>query len=732
MKRLRSLVLSSISLLACALAPQLGAQEKPIIENLNPDTEVEYDSAAGMVRARNGVMIRYADTTLTATEVDFDQNTAIAHARGAVRLQRKGHLFIGQKVEYNFNTGQMNAGEFRMGHPPFFVGATALNADTTNDVFAATDGMVTTDDVQNPIYRIQAKELKITMGESIEAKHATIRLGNVPVMYFPYYNRSLKRHPNNWVLTPGYRSRYGAFLLTTYNYQITTNFTGALHLDYRTRRGAALGPEFRWDLGRWGTGSTMYYYAKDEDPMIDPSPIRIPDDRQHVRFSHKATLRTNFTAKINVDAQSDPRVRRDFFEYPYRKDPQPKTFLELDHVWPNYELNLLAQPQVNDFFSTVERLPDLKLSAFRQRIGDSPLFYEGENSAAYLRMQSAANPDTNYSAGRFDSFHQVVYPLTFFEWLNFEPRVGGRYTHYTEQEGFGSVLTEEDRFVFNTGAETSFKASRVWGGARNKTFDIDGLRHIIQPSLNYVYVPNPSAHISEIPQFDTEYPSLRLLPIDYPDYNAIDSIDSQNVLRMGLRNKVQTKRKGEIQNVINSAIYTDWRLDPRPGQGTFADLYSDLDLRPWHWLTLSSEIRYDIDDARLRMANHSAILIPNDIWSVRLGHFYFEDDPRFRFGPFNTTAANNTFYTRAYYRFNQNWGFRMSHHFEARDGTLEEQYYTVYRDLRAWTGALTFRQRDHRGIGPDDFAVAFTFSLKAFPRYKLGEDAEEPSFLFGS
>jgi hypothetical protein len=61
---------------------------------------------------------------------------------------------------------------------------------------------------------------------------------------------------------------------------------------------------------------------------------------------------------------------------------------------------------------------------------------------------------------------------------------------------------------------------------------------------------------------------------------------------------------------------------------------------------------------------------------------------------------------------------------------LEEQYYTIYRDFRSWTGALTFRLRENRN-GPDDFAVAFTFNLKAFPRFKLGQDRDTPGFLLG-
>jgi hypothetical protein len=41
-----------------------------------------------------------------------------------------------------------------------------------------------------------------------------------------------------------------------------------------------------------------------------------------------------------------------------------------------------------------------------------------------------------------------------------------------------------------------------------------------------------------------------------------------------------------VDNLVNWALVTDWRLDPRAGQPTFSDLYSDLDVKPFSWLTL--------------------------------------------------------------------------------------------------------------------------------------------------
>ena len=139
--------------------------------------------------------------------------------------------------------------------------------------------------------------------------------------------------------------------------------------------------------------------------------------------------------------------------------------------------------------------------------------------------------------------------------------------------------------------------------------------------------------------------------------------------------------------------------------------------------------RYDIDAHQWRMAFHTLTLQPNNVWHWTLGHWYLRDD--FRPVPTALGQGNNLIMSSIFYRLNENWGARATHHFEARDGRMEEQDYTLYRDMRSWTAALTFRFRDNR-VGADDFTVAFTFSLKAMPRVGVGGDSARPYWLLGS
>lgn len=758
----------------------LRAEEEPLwtISATGTNGYVEYPEG-GVAVAENGVKVTSHGVVLTADRVQANEQTGEVIAQGDVTILGRDHIWRGTNVLYNFKTGRIQAGAFRTEHDPFFLSGERL-AGRTNTVYTAADAIITTDNYAKPAYRIRARRLVLYPGDHFEAHDATLFIGNVPVFYFPVYRRSLGRHPNNFVFTPGYRSDFGPFLLSTYNWQANTNVDGALHLDLRERRGVAGGSDFNFHLGQqWGQAHARYYFAHDAEPNADgitntlsPIPLTLSHDRSLFTFTHEAEPATNLTMKMVMHYQSDPLILRDFFEREYRKNVQPNSFAEVNKVWPNYSLDVMAQPRLEDFWERVERLPDIKLMALRQQVGVTPIFYEGESSAGYFK-RSFANTDpfnqtNNYSAGRMDTFHQFVLPQTYFGWLNVTPRVGGRLTYYRNESGYFAQTNDLTRGVFNTGAEATFKASRLWTEPHSKFWDVNGLRHIIQPSVNYVFVPQPSSPPSRLPQFDYEVPSLRLLPIDYPEYNAIDSIDAQNVLRLTLWNKLQTKREEGIQNIVNWALYTDWRLKTKSDQtvfltestptGTsvvahrihqeyFANVYSEMDIRPRSWLLFNSLLRYDVEGHRLNESYNAITVQPNSVWSASLSYRYLiNNDPalvdplilqlQHSAIPVPTeeleVPGHKTIQATVHYRLNENWATRIDERFEARDGTFEEQQYTIYRDLRSWTAALSFRFRENRVGRRNDFTVALTFSLKAFPRFGLGSDTEHPQLLLGS
>jgi LPS-assembly protein len=744
-----------LALIFCAVifSPVAFAQDEAAweIKSLNQiipgavEGKVDYDFASGTATYANGVFVHYGDAVLMADSATINTKTGDVEADGNVRIESANQLWVGEHIHYNFKTRLMRSEQFRTGRSPVFAGGVGLTGDASNHVYVARKSFVTTDDYADPAYQVRASRIKVIPGQSVQMWNAVFYLEGVPVFYFPYYERNLGPHANNFTVTPGYRSRFGAYLLNTYNWYLGDVANGKIHADFRDRRGPGTGADVNLHLGQWGEATVKYYYQYDTRANISsgifsvtngatvvPRFGNIPENRQRFYLGWQATPATNLNLKALINYQSDPLFLHDFYEGEYTANPQPNTFVEANRYWDNWSLDALTTPRVNGFFNQIERLPDVKLTGYRQQVFDTPVYYDSESSAGWYRSfvtyTNGLYPGTNgfyaSSAARADTYHQLTLPWTFFHWLNVTPRVGGRVTYYSSENSTnGAPNNETYREVFNTGIGTSFKASHLWADATNSFLQVDGLRHIIEPSANYVFVPDPSTPPAQLPQFDGQIPSLMLLPVQFPDYNSIDSIDTMNVIRFGLRNVLQTKRNGQIEDLVNWNLLLDWRLDPKPGQSDLNDLYSALVFRPRSWLSAESQVRYDLDRGNLNLSFHQLTFTPNQRWSWGISHWYLRNG-------FISNVEDNFIASSFFVRVNDNWGARATHSFNAETGRLQEQSYTLYRDLRSWTSAITFRVEDNVGSSPD-FTISFALSLKANPATHVGEDTVDASHLVG-
>ena len=275
MNRTTTAAILALVLISFACPTLVSAQGpmKPalIITPLTESGRVEYSFKDKTAVATNGVMIQYGEAVLTADRVRVDQDSGEVLAEGRVRLQKDELVWVGENIRYNFFTLKLESEQFRTGHSPIFAGGERVGTPEddaslaktnyagrdmlnilTNQVYTGHNAFITTDDVSDPETRIRASSIKVTPGKSIEARNAVLYVGKVPVFYFPYYQRRLDGQGNHFNFVPGYRSRYGPFLLSSYTWMADEYLDGVLHLDYREKRGAGEGADFNMHLGRWG------------------------------------------------------------------------------------------------------------------------------------------------------------------------------------------------------------------------------------------------------------------------------------------------------------------------------------------------------------------------------------------------------------------------------------------------------------------------------------------------
>jgi LPS-assembly protein len=385
---------------------------------------------------------------------------------------------------------------------------------------------------------------------------------------------------------------------------------------------------------------------------------------------------------------------------------------------------------------------------------NGPIFYEATTSAAWLQRLFAAKTgiesidlpngalNPNYSFFRLDSFHQFIYPHTYFGWLSIVPSVGFRGTYYSTTGSFTEsdsanpipegILVEHGgrvRFALNTDVEASFKLSRAFEGVQERWLGLDGLRHIIQPYADFSWVSQPTVPSSDILPIDQYIPSTQLQPIDFPEYRAIDSLDRWTILRLGVRNRLQTRRDYTTVNWLDINSYFDVDFDnplaqaippastsvsrtapATPAPELFSNVFNKIRFQPVSWASLSVDSQVPLFDKGFWSVSTYLDWTVNPNIEFRVGHQYLQSNP------FYQDTSELSFYT--YLRLNDNWGFSVYEDYQFKTGIINQQTYAIHRDLSSWVGALGLNITNN-GAGKTQLAVVLTFTLKDLPRLAL-------------
>ncbi|MEM7386733.1 MAG: hypothetical protein AAF514_17485 [Verrucomicrobiota bacterium] len=482
----------------------------------------------------------------------------------------------------------------------------------------------TTHDAQFPNYRIEAKNMRIYPNDHVELRDVKIYAGNTPVLWLPFLSQHLDDELG-FYLRPGFSSNWGAFLQTRYGVPLGDRYILQYLLDFRTKRGLAggltlLDTRFRENEN---IGRLQAWYANDLDPSISTSSRQRPDvneDRHRFNIQQRFLFggaRTEDIESLYLDLDlnrlSDPFLYEDFFPAEYKLDPNPENLINLVKRHPRGTLSLLSRIPLNDFFRADSRLPEIALDATRHPLWNSGIFYEGETSAGiYSERLSSQEKDfiergvgsfedffgvraanlnpgelntlldqlrdqaDGYSFKRFDTYHQLSFPKTYFNALSLTPRIGFRHTEYFDiDSGADDDLSSASRTLLHTGIEGAMKFSRVFPQVSSKRLGLDQLRHIVQPYFNYSYLTGDTLDPT-VPRIDRLTPSTRLRPISIPQFTAIDDLAEWNVVRLGIRNVLQTKRDGKTHNWLQLNTYFDTFLQDSEFDREYSNIYNEL------------------------------------------------------------------------------------------------------------------------------------------------------------
>ncbi len=503
----------------------------------------------------------------------------------------------------------------------------------------------------------------------------------------------------------------------------------------------------------------LSYFTHDDHTDLNRTSLpRLPIDPNRYRFALKGTdfITDDLYIKTDIDKLSDRYLLQDFYEGEFTRDPNPDNVLSVTYHQPTWVASVVGRAQFNDFFDTTERLPDATLDIPHLPLWDSGFFYTSTNSAAFLRRSYASDsPLPEYSTFRLDTYHEFTYAKTLFGWLSVVPRVGLRATYYSHsapgndasddlqsiendtsditllqaspstlstsdlarqkvlQQSIGNFQVRGDlvRPVVDAGVEVSFKLSRVYGGVDERVLGLDQLQHIIQPYVNFSEVEDFGVGSRQLLQFDRQIPTTQLLPINFPQYNSIDSIDEATVVRMGVRNRIQTKRDALTFNWLEVDTFFQVNAYDPAYQTKVSNVFNQVTFRPVPWVNMTFDSQLPLFNGKRGFTEvDSAVqFMPTSKLDVTVSHRYLDNNPYF--------ANSSLLRLNMYYRLDENWGAGFSERYEFAAHQLQAQSYTIYRDLTSFVASLGLTVRDNNGIS--DYGFLFSLTLKGVPRLSL-------------
>lgn len=716
---------------AILAAPEGGATSAD--QPIEITSDGENNVVAGIASAEDNVVVRNKGDVIYCDRLTYSTQTKVAICKGNVRIYSGERVYRGDTFLYNFQSKEVESADFRMALYPAYVAGDEVISPGLNH-YRIYNGFFTTDNRTDPGFKMRAQTIEVYPNDSIVLKNITVYAGPVPILWLPLYAQALNDDRAAYQWTAGFNSSFGPYFYNKYNWVYDDRIKGTLHFDVREKRGFAGGIDTEYKKNDQNKALFRAYYVQDNlysagDQLTgdSDSKYRYPnvpnDNRYRISFKDNFQIGPDLSTVADINRWSDPYVTLDYFESEYLHEQQPDNFVQVVQYSPHYTFSLLMRDQVNNFFETVERKPEAKLAIQRQKLFDTPISYESESTVTVFdrRFSSTEVPNQMaYSAYRYDTFHQFLYPKQYFNWLNVTPRLGLRGTYWSDDNRViddynetGPQKNPRGRFVPSAGLESSFKVSRTWSDVEDKSLGIYGLRHVVEPFINAQYIPKDiGASPDDIRGFDDRLESTRLAPLNFPEYNSVDSIDRQAVVRHGIRNKIQTKRDGESVDLVDWVLYADLDVDQNfSGNGhPYSNVFSDMSVTPLPWLTFNSQVSQKLYEDGYDEYNNDITWQISRAYRVRVGNRYINNSPLF--------PNSNLFTLNNFYRLNEHWQFETNHIFEANGGNLQEQSYTVYRDLSAWQMAATFKER-YLNDKQNEIAFYLTFTLKAFPAAEL-------------
>ena len=309
-----------------AFADKLPAQQ-PGAAAPTGETEVTGDTLEGtegqILNLDGNVSLRRGEQLLLADNLSYDQEKETYVAEGTVRYQDRGMRLSAARAkgDQGKDTHELEDIKYQLTRRRGNGGADRVVMDgNVGSLFGST---YSTCPPGARAWELHAKQIDVDTEEGMgTARHATLRIGRIPVLYLPWFRFPVDDRRRTGLLYPAISQsgRNGFDYRQPIYLNLAPNMDATLTPRWMSKRGLQLGGEFRY-LTETGKGvldgaflpsDQLAERERDEEIAEGiPASNRRRDDRGYLRFVGNQNLGPQWQARANLGWVSDPRYLDD-------------------------------------------------------------------------------------------------------------------------------------------------------------------------------------------------------------------------------------------------------------------------------------------------------------------------------------------------------------------------------------------------------------------------------------
>lgn len=702
----------------------------------------------------------YYDANLQqGTILDADMLTPMQSYDGLVRLRSD----VIQQMDANtleaFGPAVTTS---RMGVPRYWLQSDRLSV--TREQSAAVDP-----GTGGPVFDPYSGVLKTDEEYFLESRNNRIYLSDTPVFYWPRFRTSLS-DPTLYLdrIRVGNDGIFGTQIMTGWNmFQLlglrnrpeNTRWIGVL--DYLSERGIGYGSEtdYRRD-GLFGLpgpveGQWRSWFISDSglDNLGRGRVNMVPEtgSRGNLIGRHRHRFAPGYTLRGEVGYLSDRNFLEQYYERRWDTEKEMTTGLWLERNVGTQSFNLTADAQINDFFTQTSWLPRVDHFVLGQPLLGSRLVWHGHSSAGYAKFRPANTPLDPQDAAPFNLLawesadtdgvrvttrQQLDLPVQLGP-LKMVPYVLGDLGYWQEALDGNDLL----RGYGQAGLRLSVPFWKVDPTIQSTLWNVNGLAHKVSLEAEYSWA-DASQNLDALPlydpldddsqeafrhrlafntfgippggdvplQYDERYYALRRGMQNWVTGSSAEIADDLTVLRLGARQRFQTKRgmPGRERIIDWITFDTQVALFPEADRDNFGSTAGllEYDFR-WHLgdrVALLSDGMADFFSQGLRTASVGMEFSRPAVGDLYLGYRMIE-------GPISSNIVSAS----AQYRLSDKWGLKASTAVDfGQTGAIGHTLSLVYIGE-----SFLWRLGANADTSRDNFGLVFGFEPRFLPRPRL-------------